>query len=506
MKKINKYDNGGDPPVKQPDYLQYKGPYYFNAGSPAYDMETYQKAITRDSTALADAFFPSWMFDEMKRLQLNRQLRNKIKPYTYAEIRDLNLVGEQYTGPAVDMDMFMQQYMESGIDDQAYGGEVSEYKGGGLWANIHAKRARGERMRKKGEKGAPTEAQMARARAAHGGKSMDVDYEAEGGEVVIGDISVNRMYNGGTAKQYKGANMFMLGGPSHADGGIGIKVNSDEPSYVFTDRLKVGGMKGATYADMAAKFGNELDNVTTMAMGGDKYDRTTAKLMRPRLMEDVEDLFNDQEEFKRENNIDQEPKEAGLGAAFAAMATKAGLSKGLAAAQFLPGLINIGKGLFGKAPELEYDTIVPEMQDYQDFNPLMQSYLGQQNRSLATLRAGLEGSGISGAGLRGSFQAGISGSQANAANFLSQLGQMQAQSDRATDQFNISQQTAAQQANMQAEMMADQFAMQNDPSRAFSQGLSQILGTATSLSRQGLQRDLLNRMFPAAYGGKYGIK
>ena len=30
----------------------------------------------------------------------------------------------------------------------------------GLWANIHAKRARGERMRKKGEKGAPTADQI----------------------------------------------------------------------------------------------------------------------------------------------------------------------------------------------------------------------------------------------------------------------------------------------------------------------------------------------------------
>jgi hypothetical protein len=29
-------------------------------------------------------------------------------------------------------------------------------KSQGLWANIHAKRRRGERMRKKGEKGAPT--------------------------------------------------------------------------------------------------------------------------------------------------------------------------------------------------------------------------------------------------------------------------------------------------------------------------------------------------------------
>ena len=35
----------------------------------------------------------------------------------------------------------------------------------GLWANIHAKRARGERMRKKGEKGAPTADAMAKAKA-----------------------------------------------------------------------------------------------------------------------------------------------------------------------------------------------------------------------------------------------------------------------------------------------------------------------------------------------------
>jgi hypothetical protein len=44
-----------------------------------------------------------------------------------------------------------------------------QMQGGGLWANIRAKRARGEKMRKKGEKGAPTEAQMQRAKAQAGG-------------------------------------------------------------------------------------------------------------------------------------------------------------------------------------------------------------------------------------------------------------------------------------------------------------------------------------------------
>ena len=35
--------------------------------------------------------------------------------------------------------------------------------GKGLYANIHAKRIRGEKMRKKGAKGAPTAAQFKRA-------------------------------------------------------------------------------------------------------------------------------------------------------------------------------------------------------------------------------------------------------------------------------------------------------------------------------------------------------
>ena len=34
----------------------------------------------------------------------------------------------------------------------------------GLYANIHAKRKRGEKMRKKGSKGAPTAAQFKRAK------------------------------------------------------------------------------------------------------------------------------------------------------------------------------------------------------------------------------------------------------------------------------------------------------------------------------------------------------
>lgn len=43
--------------------------------------------------------------------------------------------------------------------------EEREQQQEGLWANIHAKRRRGEKMRKKGEKGAPTPDQIKRAQA-----------------------------------------------------------------------------------------------------------------------------------------------------------------------------------------------------------------------------------------------------------------------------------------------------------------------------------------------------
>lgn len=39
-------------------------------------------------------------------------------------------------------------------------------EGKGLWHNIHMKRKRGEKMRKKGEKGAPSPEAIARAQAA----------------------------------------------------------------------------------------------------------------------------------------------------------------------------------------------------------------------------------------------------------------------------------------------------------------------------------------------------
>lgn len=62
-----------------------------------------------------------------------------------------------------------------------YGAEIKaeSIEEKGLWHNIHMKRKRGETMRKKGEKGAPTPQQMARAKAASEGPETRQDSDVK---------------------------------------------------------------------------------------------------------------------------------------------------------------------------------------------------------------------------------------------------------------------------------------------------------------------------------------
>ena len=61
-----------------------------------------------------------------------------------------------------------EKFHDSEIDGMNDSGIKVKYqkeaKRPGLWANIHAKRKRGEKMRKKGDKGAPTSSQFKRAK------------------------------------------------------------------------------------------------------------------------------------------------------------------------------------------------------------------------------------------------------------------------------------------------------------------------------------------------------
>ena len=522
---MKKYKNGGDPPKKKPAQLQFDPTSMFNPyGDPTYSLEEYNTAITRDSTNLEEALSPgliAQMFgmDEAilpsdyadklgRKLLTNRVNRNILKPYSEKELQDINY--RKYGGKAMFggnptssvspmIDKILQASMEAMIPNNIKNNSES-FNYSDL-RNVMPALHSSDRME-------------------NGGKSMDVDYEAEGGEVVIGNIAVNKAYNGGIARQYKGSNMFKLEGPSHANGGIGITMQTggkagmnymrmggdNETSYVFSDAI---GKKGNTFADRASKFGNKLDNINTMAMGGEISDRNTAERMGPRVMSEVRNLFNEQEDFKVKNNIDQDPNKmivGGLAAKFAATAlgklgAGAGLTPGLTAAQFLPGAVNVAKGLVGTGAEMNLERVVPEMQEYEDFTGLQDTYMNQQDRSLYGLRKGLEGSGATGSQIRGNLQAGLSSSQNNAGQFFSQVGQMQSQSNRQTDNINYQRGIQADQMNSQMDAMEDQFAMQNDPTQAFSQGLSQLIGTGTGMAKEGFNRKMMEQMFGIMGGG-----
>jgi len=77
-------------------------------------------------------------------------------------------------------------------------------KGKGLWHNIHMKRKRGERMRKKGEKGAPTAAQMKRAKGEQV-EAYDIghDYANYASKITPGEPNHDPKFQGG---EYKPSN------------------------------------------------------------------------------------------------------------------------------------------------------------------------------------------------------------------------------------------------------------------------------------------------------------
>jgi len=105
--------------------------------------------------------------------------------------------------------------------------EKLEEKGPGLWANIRAKRARGERMRKPGEKGAPTEAQLKSARNEEvevgdtfGEEVKQLDeYESKGG-----------VYKHSSTREYEANKPTPMhkGGPSPTPHDPGEKLSSSE--------------------------------------------------------------------------------------------------------------------------------------------------------------------------------------------------------------------------------------------------------------------------------------
>ena len=172
----------------------------------------------------------------------------------------------------------------------------------------------------------------------------------------------------------------------------------------------------------------------------------------------------------------------------------------------LPGALNVAKGLFGRKPEVDLGTVEPIFQDYQDFSPMEQRFLNQQDRSLAQLQASLGASGATGQQLRAGLQAGQAGTQAGASQFYNQLGAMEMQNQAQVDAYNIQQQQQADMQNMQLRAQEAQMEANLDPMQSLGKGFSQIMGTVTSLGQQEQKMKMFDRLFPARYGGQFGLR
>ena len=96
----------------------------------------------------------------------------------------------------------------------------------GLWANIHAKRKRGERPAKPGEKGYPKTLDIMKEGGPVKGSVKDLRIVAK--EL----LKASKMHKGQSKRIDKHLAMMELGGklngPSHAEGGIPIEVEGGE--------------------------------------------------------------------------------------------------------------------------------------------------------------------------------------------------------------------------------------------------------------------------------------
>lgn len=99
------------------------------------------------------------------------------------------------TKPSKYTKRFKQMFGESKAATDAPKTQTNEY--GGLWANIHKRRKSGKKMRKKGAKGAPTDAAFKKAQAASEMNESALADKAKKSGISVGIL--RQVYNRGMA-------------------------------------------------------------------------------------------------------------------------------------------------------------------------------------------------------------------------------------------------------------------------------------------------------------------
>ena len=243
-----------------------------------------------------------------------------------------------------------------GLDQYAkYGGMPGLHqmgKGGrpGLWANIHAKRARGERPARPGEKGYPKTLDIKAMGGANdfqpgataamisglfnpmspehqlqamgnpgqsyntgGDPNANVEYEAEGGETIMHAPGQPPATTGDLTPIDEGPNnandamLSMLDGNSHQtmdpDGHTGEIVSGEGQQYVFSDKLR-SKQWGMTFAEASEKIGKHIAKFKEEMENGDEITKSTAGSMIEAWNQKLMDLQTEQEQARQQKFID----------------------------------------------------------------------------------------------------------------------------------------------------------------------------------------------------------
>jgi hypothetical protein len=121
-----------------------------------YEAMTFKVEVEGLPAMYVDGNSPGEVKNHLRKLVKQPSLIKSVKRQTKHDVK--KMYRDKAQGKSV----------EEGSGDVDYGSDESikimkdmtpgQKEGNGLWANIHAKRKRGEKMRKKGEKGAPTAA------------------------------------------------------------------------------------------------------------------------------------------------------------------------------------------------------------------------------------------------------------------------------------------------------------------------------------------------------------
>lgn len=465
MKKLNKYQNGGDPPKKKPYYLQYQEGFPLTGWQdPYYGLDRTQAAITRDSTRLADAWFPSFMDEEIKNLQINREYRDKMKSYTDQELRGLN-----YNMPpkpkVASFDTFLQDYNSKGIPEETVpeygmGGDFLAGLAGGVLGSVPFV---GESLQKGvGNIATKLGADMSSKAANFGGAAGAVGSALVNPMGAMGNVGKLGKFAGMLGFEYGGAYMKQdMGQDANVESGEimfsenGGQFNSMNPSApideiapgvslvkgnVDNDNVPVqlpGGdktyilSKKLGYADEALEVVNKYKELHDLPDSNDYIENQTRKLNMNKLKSQLKAIFDKQEASKPKQANQGGIPQANLGDVIGKGINALDKFGKTGAGQFLTNnldsMYNLGMAAFAKDPELinaaDYQTdYVP--QEYQmDVSALMSPY----KDAMASARYGIGQSGGSAAEIIAGNAAMASGM---APAMASQIGQMHAEKSR----------------------------------------------------------------------------